>query len=784
MGIALSLLILVLILFGGAIFYASQKINPQEVRKISLKILKEQFPGADVQLGEIDYSLGTSIRLTIADLSLKTLLKHNEKEDLLALKNIGIKIPLWAILTGGGTVQVDLESPEAFYRQHSDKSNNWSMAMGGGATKAQPKVGSISDKKVVGKKSEESQVAEMAIPAFLLRSKINFSFRKIKLSYHLLSKQKGDVLVDRFLIKDLNLEKSTAFELSSAINLEDQGAMASFKVLAIGQIHLEQFIKSKILKTNVLLKISDVSHPLLPVKLPTFKNNIYVELGPQGNIISNFDFDLGSLLEGKGKVSLDQGAVSLTDFKLTVPLKQNIDLFRDLIGDSASMVQAGDSLFSVSGKLNIDKKGTIIPQFDFSTSPALSVNLKNSLSSQLALRGELTNNNFNFEINGKALDGVWSVLGKTDFNLNKPVIHPVNIDMSLTNMNINRQLVQTLLYPLKKEEEKSEKSEALAANDPEVLAKKKQEKEILKKQKAPSFPPVNLSLQWANLKLSEQSFSGKTAIKVSGSEVAMKKMTFDLGKGSSSISFWASLLDQGALTSKFSVDLAQIPMDAFNAFLPPQLEGVKGTFSGEIKGKAGLIPVKDEMSHDISVNVNAKNGELKGINLKEHILALVDSIDVLKKQVDKKEVKISDEFETLEIKARLRENHYQLNNLYFVGIKNALIAKGSGNIYPLSKTKEGIVDVSLQDKTGIVGKQIEEFAGLKTIPIRLKGIELALSPDIAYTSKIVLAAAAKAQGKKALKKAVKSEKAKKLLDKLPGKIKENKKVKDLLKGIF
>ena len=63
----------------------------------------------------------------------------------------------------------------------------------------------------------------------------------------------------------------------------------------------------------------------------TFKNNIYVELGPQGNIISNFDFDLGSLLEGKGKVSLDQGAVSLTDFKLTVPLKQNIDLFRDLI---------------------------------------------------------------------------------------------------------------------------------------------------------------------------------------------------------------------------------------------------------------------------------------------------------------------------------------------------------------------------------------------------------------------------------------------------------------------
>ena len=93
------------------------------------------------------------------------------------------------------------------------------------------------------------------------------------------------------------------------------------------------------------------------------------------------------------------------------------------------------------------------------------------------------------------------------------------------------------------------------------------------------------------------------------------------------------------------------------------------------------------------------------------------------------------------------------------------------SLYPLSKSKKGIVEMNIVDKGEKLIKNLKKNIGSDTLPMRLTGYGLDLKPDYGYTIRKASKGAIKTQGKKQVKKAVE-----KLLKK--------DKLKKVFKGLF
>ena len=99
MKIIISLVITLLLAFAAGVFYISSQINPDEIKTLAIENIEKGLPHANVDIDKIDYSIGTSIKLSVQKISLK--LKKNDKP-LLMLNEVSLHIPLLAIVTGGG----------------------------------------------------------------------------------------------------------------------------------------------------------------------------------------------------------------------------------------------------------------------------------------------------------------------------------------------------------------------------------------------------------------------------------------------------------------------------------------------------------------------------------------------------------------------------------------------------------------------------------------------------------------------------------------------------------
>ena len=154
------------------------------------------------------------------------------------------------------------------------------------------------------------------------------------------------------------------------------------------------------------------------------------------------------------------------------------------------------------------------------------------------------------------------------------------------------------------------------------------------------------------------------------------------------------------------------------------------------------------------------------------------NVPILNKQLAQKEINISDKFKQLVVRGRFKENHYRVQKIDFIGIGNEVRIKGGGHIFPLNEKKQGVIALTLSGHKRALGKRLKKIIGTNTVPVRLKGVGLALSPDYPYTVKKIAQSVAKAKGKRALKR-----RGKKILNKyLKGKGQQG--VKKLLKGVF
>ncbi|MFZ4713107.1 MAG: hypothetical protein ACOYL6_05330 [Bacteriovoracaceae bacterium] len=751
------------LIIGGLFFYASTKIRPEEIRKMTVNAIEKAMPGTTASLGKIDYSLGFNIKIEFQDLQIKL------KEDnslLMGVKDFHFKLPIWAIITNGGTVDLTVQKPVLNYVEYEAKVNSFTKAFG--PKKEEEKKNEVSTG------DDKSKSGQIEVPSFLSKSKINVRISDTDVKYQLADKSNGELEVNRFLLKDLNLTATTAFEIESDIHatLKD-GKKFATHAMVIGQVNLNEFIKEKKVDTSVVVELKNTTFTGMAYKIPDMKSNIQVMMLPAGNINLEVDTSFGTVATNQLKVEMFEKKVNVKSFKLEVFLKELGTVLDKATAEKMAMVDFKNSNFTISGDVVMDDSQIQNSNIAFGLTQDILVKGSEGLNVSTGMKGKYNNENLQVNLNNKILDGTVNVevRGKVnptekDFSVEK--MAPIMVDVLANNIRFSPEMIRKNLYGKKAPVE----TEA-ASKDAEAATQAKEAPRAARK-----LPHVVVDARWKQIVIGKDEFSGGGKILVKGNSIGSEGIAFQFSRGKGNITFLNKQNPNLYADTKFTFSLNGLNLNSLQVFLPPALESIKGEFSGNVNGGLAEAP-KNTTTYNVNFNLNATNGELKGLNLTEHIASIVSKLDMLKDKIGKKDLKVSDEFEKLLVKGNATDKLLTIDTFDFVGIKNSTSVTGKGHVGQPNSKNRSEVELVYQDKTGAVSQFMMKNIGTDKLPMKLTGLEFALSPDYGYTLGILAKGALKTKGKELVK-----EQATKILDKVIKNDDIKEKAGKLFKGLF
>ncbi|MBC7427230.1 MAG: hypothetical protein H7336_01380 [Bacteriovorax sp.] len=743
-----------LVLVGGIVYYASTKLNPEEIRKIAIAQTQKVFPNAETTLGSVNIHWGLNFKIELHQFALNTKSPDGKPVEMLAVDNLNVKVPLWAVLTNGGVIEIQLDKPLMNYAE-LPVGNNWTYAMGD----------KKEDKKE--KTPEEKAKAQQDAIGLFGKSKINVKLSDVTIKYALRSNSKGQINISRFLVKGLNFESSTAFEIASDAKfvMADQ-SVVSFNTIAIGEINIADLVKNGSVSSLVIVKVNNIAKTGLEWKFPEITTNVNLLLKKDGEISGS----VASSFETQNKIS--------ADFKMTKEIEIsniNVDIILKDVGLIMGLDRAIDlsrAKLTAKGKLLYTEDKQIDADLNFAIAPGIGYS-KEGIVATTSVDGSFKKKDIAIKVKTDVLSGKIDTLINGEFNPNEKFdmksLRPFDIKVTANGLKIPEKVIQQKLWA-KKDPAEVAKEEAEAEKIREAAAKEGKP--------APGLPPANVNVVWSNISVGGEDFSGKGKIVVSPQAIAVDGMTFKFSKGTGKLT-QTMKLGLKSNESVFDLGITDLNLSSFKPFLPPFVDNFSGTFSGKVNGSAKMFKAPNvPAQYDVNVAVDAKKGEIKKLNISEYINPLLSSIPMVKDKVAGKEVKIDGNFETLTMKGRFQNETYNIADFNFIGINKRVEIKGSGTIYPtLGSTKQSSMDVYFTDN-GNIGDIIQKNVGSRVLPVRLTGPGYSMKPEAGFTLSRIAKGAAKTKGMEAVNKVID-----KNIDKVvPEKAKEQ--VKGLLNGLF
>lgn len=753
LGIVITL---VVVLFGGIFYYASTKLQPEEIKRMAIEQTKKVFPKAEVSLQTVDIGWGLNFKINLQKLSMKTN-RDNTVVDMMSVDELVVKVPVWAILTGSGVVEIKMDAPLLNYHEFQE-GNNWTYAMGDKKTEEE-------------KKKEEEQKGKdgsgTALGIFG-KSKINVKLSDVAVKYSLRDNSKGEIKVSRFLINGLNFESSTAFELASNAKfiMKDQSTVA-FDTIVIGEFNIADLMKNGSASSTVIVKLTNISKTGLEWKFPEITTNLDLLLKKDGELSGK----MTTSFESQNKISANfkiTKAIEITGINADIILKDVsaiMGLEKSIDMSKAKLKAAGDLIYSEDKKINANLTFSIAPGIVYS---------KEGVTASTTVNGEFKGKDLSVKIKTEAMNGQinTSIAGQIDpgekFDMTK--LKPFDIRVLANGMKIPEKFIRAKLWEKKPEDvqaaEEKKKAEAEKSAGSNVAA-------------APpvALPPSNISVEWNNINIGGEDFAGRGKIVTSANAVAIDNMTFRFSKGTGKLS-QTMTLNKLTNDSKFNFEVSSLNLNSFKAFLPPFIENFSGTFTGKVNGTASMFKTNRPPVFDVNVIADAKNGEIKKLNISDYINPLLANIPMVKDKVKDKQIKIDGNFETLTMKGQFTSSQYTISSFDFVGINKKVQISGSGEIYPQGGSKQSTMEVNFVDNTGKISDVLQQNVGTKVLPVRVAGTGFDMKPDYGYTVSKLAKGAIKTRGQEEVKKVID-----KNLDKIvPPAAKE--KVKGILDGLF
>ncbi len=741
--IALGVASLVVALaFGGVIFYISKVITPEQIKAYAKQGIESALPSAQVEIGKIDLGVGTSVILGLEQLNLN--LKNRPKGGgLLQISSATVRIPFWAILTGGGTVDVKLDSPTLMYRE-MEGTNNWELASKGKKKEfpsSLPKEGAKETGPVVKKKAERSKKGKVAIPAIATRINLDLHLKQLKVKYRLKDNSEGEVALDKLLIKNLGLQSSTAFELRSSVNVDlSQTQKLSLKALLIGELHLQDLINKENLQSVLMLKLSEIKMDGTGLSIPDIKTNVSANVGLNGKISGDLTTTFeSSKIHSRFDLNGNNIALSKIDVGLLVA-----DLLK-ISGQTISEVNPGKSKIALTGDVAI-KNTKISPKLKLSLTPGMTVS-SNGLSA--AIKADANYDGFKAHsivavdmLKGSAnldLTGFFNINSKT---IDLAKLKPFVANIKVSNLDLEEKLIRKFLYA-KRETVKEERPSA--KEEKQVTANGAKAKPV---KAAPIILPrgkVNLDL--VNIKVANQPLNGKGAIDISTNSITTRSLVVNYSGGECKVQH-KSIFNPKGINSTFKLGLQTFNLLGIRPFLPQFVEAVTGHFSGNVNG---TVKMGDTLAYNVKTNISARDGKVEGLKLGSFIDEFAGKLTFLKgKDFSVNSEKMAN-FQQASLRGTFTDRLYRVDSLIFIAVNKLIEIRGDGKVYPPPYLKkEGKLHFTVKGNNKF-SQSVKKSTGTDKLPVLVKGHGFDLMPDYEYTVKAmgkVLAKQAVNKGKK------------------------------------
>lgn len=741
------------LLLGGVYFYISKTLTPETVRQLIVDKLQDSFPKAKVEVGTVDFRFGTSIDFVITEIEVKT------DHPLFAFENARVKIPIWAILKGGGIVELDVAGPKMNWTSTTSGSN-WSAAMEG-----------VEGKSVETKNPPKSEVQSSenskpeVLPAFLLASRLNVKLRETKITYNLSKKDRGEILISKLLVKELGLDNPAAFEIDTQFQMQnevDKNIMAH--ILMIGEVDFKKLLSEEKIGLVVVATVSKVGGTALgAIAIPDMRSEVKAEISKKGDVTGN------AKLSFKNSTFVSNFEVNSKHSKLG-PLNGTFFLqdFIEIYGEQIPNLNAAKSQLTLSGDIKI-LKDDIVPNINWTIAPNLNYSLAPNASLGLSGKGTIIANDFNADIDARIFQGTVATKLKVilpalkNFDIQK--ISTLKINVDIADLVIQKSDLESLIASKPKTSEppqnKSTPDEKRAVSKP--------------KDETPLIAPFDLKLSLNNIQVIDNLIAGQGKVSLERSGILKNNLDLNVGKGKLSQKFSGKIYPE--FNGGLDLDIRNIQGNIINPFLPANMGEVQGVVNGSINSK--FKQVNEITQYDAKFSISATEGKISKIDPSVWLNDIISSLGPIAPKVKDyaTKVKIEPDFSLLTISGSANQNLINIKKLFFKGVKDKFEINGSGYIaQQVDKNSELLV--TYKDYDGNLSDFLKKEIKDEILPLRLAGLGMNLKPDTNYTLKKLSKSFMKNKGKDKIK-----EELKKVQDKLL-KGDEGKKINKLLKGIF
>lgn len=725
----ISICVILLITSFVAIgFYAKSKFNSESLKAELVTTLSELYPNLKMELGALEVDFGINSHIKISKIKLTSKILEPELANLGTFDLIDVNIPVFNILTGGGTIVLEIKKPDIEFRSIRE-GTNWSRTFESPAPKEK-----VSD--------EEAS----KLPGFLANSQINAHMENLQFRHVDLEGKKNRYQFNDISLKDIGLKRPMAIKLNSIIEFSN----SKFSLDSIGEFSLKNFLEDRIVRTKAISKISNIviAEKSINIEEISLNTNLLFRNDKTGRI--SFEVKAGSLLETKGEYLIlkDEGTLKIENFLISLVEMNKIYSFKP------DQLDLNDSSISLDGEVNVGKKGELKPFVKLKILKPLF--LDNELSKIEIERGllVLTENKIDFSSAFSLLKGRGELKLSNELDINKKIdlagLEPFSASLDLNGLIIEESFVKKAMEP--------------AAAKP-----KREEKEM-----TPIIPFI-LDLKLKNIVFMKELLSGKAQVSAVKEKVAVKNLDLQIAGGSLLVNTTTELLKDSA-AHKYSIDIEKINLARFQPLAPKEMPFATGILSGSVAGSSKSN--SKGITYSAFIKGEAQSGEIVNYDFSEVINLQLSKINQLpyfnKKPL--KRIKIPQDYEKLTYDFHATNNEIKIKKIHLIGIKRKIELKSEGLIKEKGSSE---VYVNFFDNKKNYLKFLKEV-DMNSFPTRMAGKGYELSPDYNYTKKVFIK-----KSKKKLKKKAKAA-VKKIIKKETNKLKEKakSKAKDLLKDLF
>ncbi len=199
--------VVLLVIISGLFYGAYSKLEP----KTFIALLNEQtqlsYPGSTLSVGKVDYKFSVDFNLNLQDITLK-----RGNKTLGIAEEVELRVPWWLLLFNRGNAQINLSGITVYVEKNE-----------------------ISDASVLSEKnSQSSKNVKLNLPHYLTDA--HYTLRVKNLTVKDIETERRYFSVSKFLIREFQYDKNSAFELNIPIEIHHKDTSYNSELWLFGDV--------------------------------------------------------------------------------------------------------------------------------------------------------------------------------------------------------------------------------------------------------------------------------------------------------------------------------------------------------------------------------------------------------------------------------------------------------------------------------------------------------------------------------------------------------------------